>query len=84
MAGSAMVSMFGKTFPNVYIAYVGLGVIAYGILPTTPTQIRNTFFPSKAYKQSLRDAKVDASLDYGKDDKEVEFVKKYVAEHYKH
>lgn len=84
MAGSAMVTLFGKTFPNVYIAYAGLGILGYMILPNTPTQIRNSLFPSKAYKQSLRDAKVDASLDYGKDEKEVEFVKKYVAEHYKH
>lgn len=84
MAGVAMVTLFGKTFPNLYIAYAGLGLISLAVLPTSPTDIKNALLPSKKFVQEQRDAKVNAALDFGKDEKEVEFVKKYVADHYKH
>ncbi|KAL6927155.1 hypothetical protein ACO0SA_003445 [Hanseniaspora valbyensis] len=84
MAGVTMVTLFGKTFPNLYIAYAGLGLISLAFLPTTPTDIKNSLFPSSKFVQQQREDKVNASLDFGKDDKETEFVKKYVAEHYKH
>ncbi|XBW38022.1 hypothetical protein QEN19_003607 [Hanseniaspora menglaensis] len=84
MAGVAMITLFGKTFPNLYIAYAGLGLISMAILPTTPTDIKNALLPSKKFVKEQRDAKVNASLDFGKDDKETDFVKKYVTEHYKH